>query len=199
MSQTALGRKLAAQTAQTAQTAQATAAQPGATPLSRALGSPRGERVILPVLGEVWIQLAGSDKLTEITSAVHAKMRELQLDPVPLNGEDFGAERTKHILAWSVRCADNHAEPFGTIEQWGTVDADVMMAAGQAYMDVRARLDPLANPALTDDECREILYAIEKKNAQLLMSYGVAKLSLFLLTTAAQPLSSPTPKSSPGE
>jgi hypothetical protein len=170
-----------------------------ATKLAPYAGSPRGEIVDLPVLGPAWIQLASSDVLTEITGSVMARMADLKLEAIPLNGDDYAAERTKRILAWAVRDADNRLLPFGTLAEWGTIDSDLMMACGMKYNDVRVRLDPVSSASLTENDFAVIMMAIEKKDPALLLSCGLAKLSLYLLTTASPPASSPTPPSSSGE
>lgn len=178
------------------------AAKPAPSPtlLSRAMaGSPRGEFVTLPLLGRAWIELAGETTVNEIESAVFAEMRKLDLPAVTINAFTYDGHRTARTLAWAVRNPDNIAERFGSLEEWLALDIDVISACGLVYADVRERLNPIGLPTITREEVDDIRLSIEKKNPIRLRSYGVAKLSLYLLTGGDQPASSPTPPSSSGE
>jgi len=188
---TLLGTKLA--------TAQPAAVVPGTLLALVRAGAPRGEQVMLPVLGRAWIELAGHDAVNEIEGATFAEMARLKLAPTVLSSWSYEAERTARTLAWAVRDPSSTSTRFGSLEEWLTLDSDLINACGIVYSDVRERLDPMGLPTLTDDDVTEIRLAIEKKNPMALRLHGVAKLSLYLVTTAAPPASSPIPPSSPGE
>ncbi len=161
--------------------------------------SPRGEHVVLPLLGRVWIELAGGNTVSEIEGATTAEMKRLDLAPNTLNAFTYDADRTARTLAWSVRDPDKIGERFGTLDEWLAIDIDLLNACGIVYADVRERLDPIGLPTLSKDDLDTIRFAIEKKNPTLLRSLGVAKLSLYLLTTVDPPANSPSPPSSSGE
>lgn len=163
------------------------------------VATPRGEYVTLPLFGRAWIELAGETVSNEIEGAVFAEMKRLDLPPIALNGLTYDSERTARTLAWAVREPDNIAERFGTLEEWLSLDIDMVNACGIIYADVRERLDPIGLPTLSKDDFEEIRATLEKKDLRHLRSFGVAKLSLYLATTAGQPASSPIPPSSAGE
>lgn len=160
--------------------------------------NPRGEFVVLPLFGRAWIELAGEMTVNEIEGAVFADMKRLDLAPTALNAFTYDNHRMAHTLAWAVREPDKREERFGTLDEWLALDIDMICACGIVYSDVRERLDPMGVSTLTKDDIDGIRYAIEKKNPILLRSYGVAKLSLWLLTGGVPPASSPTPPSTDG-
>ena len=161
--------------------------------------TPRGEHVTLPLLGRAWIELAGEAVVNEIEGAVFAEMKRLDLPPNTINAFTYDSDRTARTLAWAVRNPDKIEERFGGLDEWLALDIDMINACGIVYADVRERLDPIGSVTLSRDDIDAIRLGIEKKNPTLLRSYGVAKLSLYLLTTADPPASSPSPLSSSGE
>jgi hypothetical protein len=164
-------------------------------PLTRALaGGRRGELVELPHLGKAWVELPGALAWEEAQAAARAEMTAAGLDLSMTTAELFEMKLARHTLARAVRHPDQHAEPFGTLAEWGEIDPDVINACWHAYGDVRERLDPVA-VAVTPEETAAIDSAIRKKNGLLLRSFGIAKLSAFLLSTEDQPPTSPPPSS----
>lgn len=161
--------------------------------------APRGEFVVLPLLGRVWVELVGESAQDEIDGQTVAIMKSEGLDLIPLNGRAIERCRNALTLAWAVRNADNKEEKFDTVEEWRSLDADLITACALIYEDVRYRLSPVAMNALTKEQIDEIRLAIEKKNATELASAGVVALSLYLLSTADPPANSPTTRSSTGE
>ena len=157
---------------------------------------PRGEFVEMPLVGRVWVELVGESAVDEIEGATLAAMKSEGLDPIQMNMLSYDSCRTALTLAWAVRNPDNKDERVGTSEEWRTVDIDVILACGLIYNDVRERLSPVAMGALTTDQIDEIRLAIEKKNAMRLRSVGVVALSLYLLSMADRPETSPTTRSS---
>jgi hypothetical protein len=151
----------------------------------------RGEHVTLPVLGAAWIELASEVTVDEIESQVFEAMAALKLPPTGINVLTYDSRRTALTLAWAVRNPDNHAEHYGTSEDWLALDIDMILSCGLIYADVRERLNPVGISALTEEAMLEIRLAIEKKNPMYLRSFGVAMLSLYLLSTASQPAASP--------
>jgi hypothetical protein len=170
------------------------------TMLSRARATtPRGELTTMPLLGPVWIELAGEMVVDEIEGAVFAAMKALDLPPNGINALTYDNRRTALTLAWAVRDPNNHEVRAGTQEQWTSMDIDLLTACGFVYNDVRERLNPVGMPTLTRDLLDQIRYGIEKKNPMLLRSVGVVALSLYLLTGVDPPASLPTMPSSTGE
>lgn len=159
----------------------------------------RGAHAALPLLGRVWVELCGDAEVTRIESDVFKEMEALNLANTTLNALTYDACRTRLTLAWSVRDADDHEERFGTPEEWGEVDIDLLSSCGIVYSTVREQLDPIGMPTLTAEDCDQIRAALEKKSPKVLRSFGIAKLSLYLLSTDAPPLSSQTATSSSGE
>lgn len=186
-----------------AKNAAAAAAVQAAKPASRIAQArtqaPRGEAVTMPLIGRVWVELIGEAAMDEIDGQTAAIMKAEGLDLIPLNGRAIERCRNALMLAWAVRDADNRDQKFDTPEAWRSLDADMITACALIYEDVRYRLSPVALGALTKEQLDEIRLAIEKKNATALASAGVVALSLYLLSMADQPQSSPTTRSSTGE
>lgn len=188
---------LAAKNAAAAAVAQA--ARPTSRIAQLRAQQPRGEFVEMPLVGRVWVELVGEAAVDEIEGATLAAMRAEGLEPIALNSLSYDSCRTALTLAWAVRNPENKDERFDTAEQWRTLDQDIILACGLVYNDVRERLSPVAMGALTKDQLDDIRVAIEKKNGMRLRSHGVVALSLYLLSTADPPASSPTTRSSSSE
>jgi hypothetical protein len=163
--------------------------------------TPRGEYCVMPLFGRVWVELAGGIVLDEVESGVYAAMDEKKLAPTALNMRSYDQCRTALTLAWAVRNPDpdKREERAGTSDEWRALDVDLQVACGLVYDDVRERLSPVGMSRLSQDQLDAIRLGIEKKNRMLLVSAGVAALSLYLLTMDAPPASSPTMQSSTGE
>lgn len=187
---TALGRKIAGDAKSTA-----------ASRLSAfvADGARAGMEVELPKLGRAYIELIGSRVAQNIDqSAIKSLHAELG-DSVAGSfvGGMLEFERAIRTLAEAVRDPDDHSKPFGTRGEWESLDAGAVNACWHVYGDVVEQLDPIDAP-VTADELRTIRAAVEKKSPMLLRSFGVAKLSRYLLTTAEQLSASPTPSAGSG-
>lgn len=177
----------------------------GATPLPAAtsvsalgkraaVAGRRSETVDLPELGRIRFELPGALAFIEIESEVLAALRARGLDLSI--GTAGTAELDKAIRTLAVACRDPETgAPFGTLAEWGDLPVDVVNVAWQAYGDVRERLDPMSLP-LSEEERIEIDLAVKKKDARLLRTYGVVRLSAWLATTADPPSTSPSPSSS---
>ncbi|HEX6022557.1 MAG TPA: hypothetical protein VFZ00_11220 [Solirubrobacter sp.] len=161
--------------------------------------APRGEFVEMPLVGRVWVELVGEATVDEIEGATLAAMKAEGLDLIAVNMPSYDSCRTALTLAHAVRNPENKDERVGTAEEWRSIDIDLILACGLVYNDVRERLSPVAMGAITAETLRDIRLAIEKKNAMRLRSHGVVALSLYLLSTADPPATSPTTKSSTGE
>lgn len=161
--------------------------------------APRGEFVEMPLLGRVWVELVGEAAVDEIEGATLAAMKAEGLELLAMNMPSYDSCRTALTLAHAVRNPENKEERVGTAEEWRALDIDLILACGLVYNDVRERLSPVALGALTKEQLDGIRLAIEKKNAMRLRSAGVVALSLYLLSTAAPPPTSPTTMSSTGE
>jgi hypothetical protein len=179
----------------------ATAKAETQTPLGKyhALGE-RGAYAEIPKLGRVYVQLIGHATTNEIEAETWAEMERLRLPAVSVNVLTFDEEKAVRTLAAAIRDPDDatHAAPFGTVEEWRSIDRDLIAASVTAYNDVRVRLSPLDDDELTDADRIEIIAAIQKKNRMALRLCGVAKLSRFLLTSDVQHSISPTELSSFG-
>jgi len=158
----------------------------------------RGMLATLPVFGEVWIELAGHEDVSDIEAATFAHLRGKGLELETATALSYEDERSMRTLAIAVRDAKDRGRAFGTLEQWRKVDSDLVKACSWVYDDVRRTLDVLAPNVLTDEQARLIQLAIEKKNQPFLMSCGVGMLAIYLLTTESRQASSPTPPSSTG-
>lgn len=172
------------------------AAGVSATALGRRLANGRrGETVDIPGLGPAYIELVGAVRWEELELegllALKARGLELELR----TAEVFELSKARRTLAEAVRDPDDHSAPFGTLAEWGALDPLAINAAWQAYGDIRERLDPQSTP-LTDEERLAIDLAVKKKDVELLRSYGVARLSAWLVTTGGPQSTSPTPSSS---
>lgn len=166
----------------------------------RAAGT-RGEFTTLPLLGRVWIELAAHDALNEIEGETFATMKALDLAPSGFTGLAYDRERLARTLARAVRDPDDpkHEKPFGSVDEWMKLDEDLIVACANCYADSRARLDPVGEDTLTAEDMQGIAAALQKKSAMGLRFFGVAKLALYMLTTASPPATSPTLPSSSGD
>lgn len=181
--------------------AKSAAATQADTLLSRArAATPRGEHVTMPILGRVWVELAGEMVVDEIEGEVYAAMAKLNILPTALNGATYDNRRAALTLAWAVRDPDNHTVAAGTQEQWLALDLELIAACSAVYTDVRERLNPLSFP-MSPEEFDAIRRAHEKKNPAMLRTFGVVSLSSYLATTDAPPANSPTmpPSNGPSE
>jgi hypothetical protein len=186
---TILGSKLAGAAPQAAP------ASSVSRPLTRTLASGRrGELVPLPFLGPAWIELPGAVAWEGIQIAARRELAEAGLEVEIGTADILELKLARHVLACAVRDPNDRTAPFGTLDEWGQLDADIINAAWQAFGDVRERLDPIA-VGLTDDERTTIELGLKKKDGALLRSFGVAKLSSYLLSTAAPQSTSSTPSS----
>lgn len=147
------------------------------------------------MLGRVWIELPGSREWQELEAAIRREMRRLEVGELALDtAAQYEAERALRVLAVAVRDPDRHEVAFGSLEEWGQLDNDLIIVSWHAFQDVRERLDPVATP-LTPDEMIAIGVAVKKNDASLLRSFGVVKLSAWLASTGGPPSTSPTPSS----
>lgn len=154
------------------------------TKLGLVAGDISREKVEIPRLGAAWIVLAGHADVQRIESETMTEMRRLGIDLNALTALTYEAERAVRTLAVAVRDPDDATVAFGTLTEWQALDIDIINAAWQVYGDVRERLNPLEIP-LTEAERAMMAAAIAKKNSMLLRNFGIAKLALYLATTAA--------------
>lgn len=177
----------------------APAASSVSTPLAKrqATNGRRGAERDLPYFGRVWIELPGArlwqETEIEIRRVMLASVGELSL----VTAGNWEAERAMRVCAIAVRDPDDHAAPFGTLEQWGELDNDVIGPAWTAFGEVRDELDPLSQP-LGEDDVLAISIAIKKKDVASLRKFDAVKLRAYLLSTESPPSTSPTPSSPSG-
>ena len=171
-----------------------------ATKLSAARGNAaRGEDVTLPIFGSVYAEIIGHTKSNKVEADTLEAMTKAR---IPLTGGfawSVDLERKARTLAFAIRDPDDHSKPFGDVDEWLDLDDDIIMACSLVYDDVRNRLDPLGAPTLTKERAAEIMDAFQKKSRTLLLSFGIAELSAWLLSGDVQLLISPTPSSSSTE
>lgn len=153
----------------------------------------RGMHRDVPVLGRVYVRLLGHTDVQQVEADTYARMRELGIQLDAITALSYEAERQARTLALAFRDPDNHDEPFGTVEDWQRVDADLLNSCAHVYGDTREELSPVPIP-LDGDTTAAITAAVEKKSATLLRSYGVANLAAWLITTGGLPAISPTTK-----
>jgi hypothetical protein len=163
----------------------------------------RGELVNLPVFGAAYMAIVPHPVMNEIEAALFQEMARLGLPPLPdFTTTTYELERKARILDAAARKATDptHATPLLPSGAWagGKVDDDLIVACFEVYRDVRTRLDPVGAGGLDDVDMAAIGEAFKKKDATSLARFGAVKLALWLVTTDALQLSSPTPASSPG-
>ncbi len=158
----------------------------------------RGEDVNLPVLGPARVEILGAVETQEVESSVYKAMAAHEIEQNVITVDRFELERAYRTLARSVRDPEDKSKVFGTVDEWGALDNDVIVAAWQVYGDVRERLDPLSTP-LTADERVMIEIAVKKKDAVLLRTFGTVKLCAWLASTDVLPSTSPPPSSPSSE
>lgn len=156
----------------------------------------RGENVTIPTLGAVFMEMPGARVWQEQDSAVKREMRRLELgDEVTVMTEaNYSSLLAMHILSVAARDPDDHAQAFGSLEDWGDVDNDILNIAWHAFGDVRERIDPISLP-LSDDDMFAISAAVKKKDGPLLRTFESFKLVGFLTSMADRLSTSPTPSS----
>lgn len=158
----------------------------------------RGETVDVSGLGRIRFEPVGARAYQEIERDTHKVMTERGLALDYTTSTTYELERAVRTLAIVARDPDDHARPFGSLEEWERVDPDRILLAWSSYGDVRERLDPAAD-GLTAAEAIEIEIAVKKKELRVLRSFGLRKLSAWLCTTGVQLSTSPPPTSSSGE
>lgn len=176
----------------------------GSTRLSLALaGAPVHEPgiLILPNGIEVlyFMTLVGSERLLDIEGETYRAMERRGIEIGVMTEHNFELERTARTLAEAIVERDAPHACIGSVADWGKLSPEQLRALWVRYGDLVQKHDPLA-PAvdLSSAEIAEIREAIVKKNAMLLLYFGVARLSAYLLTTASQPAASVIPESSSG-
>lgn len=161
-------------------------------------GIARGELAILPVYGEVWIEVLGQEAMAQIEAATIGHMTTaIGLPFVPLHAGSYNLQRFARVLHAAVRDPDDptHRTSFGSLSDWQDEPEAVLAACIEKYMEVKSRLDPTSAPNISDEEVEAVLDAFKKKDWTLLRSFARDTLASFLLTGAVQPSSSPSPAS----
>jgi hypothetical protein len=177
-----------------------TAAQVRAERLASAMGT----RVHVPVTIPR-TQVSGSMRLLSRSEQLAVKTEAiLALKKIPdvmwmagVAREDFNAELAIRTLAIAVRDPVDPKLALDDVQAWrDLLDDEQIGAVYHQYEDLRVQLDPLGEAvALTEEEFRAIEAAVKKKDASLLMRFGLRKLALFATTLGEPPASSPTPTS----
>jgi hypothetical protein len=155
--------------------------------LAAVLSISRGEVVDLPVLGRARINLIGARRWQTFEAEVASELRRLEVDPTTARGIlAREAELAMRVLSEAVRDPDDPSLPFGSLEEWGRLDNDVVSAAWLAFGDVRDRLEPAPTP-LGDDEAAAIAHAVGARNDEVLRTFGATKLAQWMTSTTVTP------------
>jgi hypothetical protein len=177
---------------------------------SRLLAALAGGRILKPIRVpglelDGTMTLLGSERAVAIEAEVLRDMQAIALPQEITTIAQFELERARRFLADAVRevpapdATPGSLPPaLGTASEWGQLPPATVADLWRTYNDLSEEHDP-AGFGVTADEVAEIADAIEKKNVIRLRCFGVRRLASYLLTTAAPPASSPTPKSEPGD
>jgi hypothetical protein len=171
------------------------ARSPAAVVLER---GPRGELLDVPGLGPVWFRLLGIAFWEDLELGVARMLKGEGLGLAEITAETIELYKTRRIVAAAARDPADHDQPFGTLEEWGDLDGDLVHAAMAAFGDLRERLTPL-DVVLTEDQRTFILAAVKKKDRALLRSFAHGTLVSWLLTTELPLETSPTTRSNDGD
>lgn len=158
----------------------------------------QGETLRVAGFGMMRLEIVGSRDQQEIEATVQRIMRERGIALDRATSTVYELERAIHTLAIGARDPDDPRSPYGSLAEWEAINSDMILAAWDAYGDVRQRQDPIAVP-LTDDERADIEIAVKKKAPLLLRTFGLVKLCDWLTTTDVLPSTSPSPTSPSGE
>lgn len=197
----------------------AAAAAPAARPadpakLERAAAGARvREPYVIPRLDlPVVVTLLPHDRMAVIESEVFETMeRKLKLQLSPITEIVWECERAARYCAEAFIDPDTVTadgggdwKPIGPLDTWRTkIDPDVIGDCYRFYVDVRTKYDPVG-VGCTQEELDAIAEIVKKVEApsevrlQLLRSFGLRRLSSWLITMGSQLFSSTTPESSDG-
>ena len=164
---------------------------------------PRGENdVDLGPLGRVRVDLIPVRDSQEVEAESYKAIEALGLMVSTLTADRFELERAYRTLSRAVRDPADRTKEIGTVEEWASLDSDVVAACWQAYGDVRQRLDP-APEAPTELELQNIAAAVARGDRRLVHSYGLVKVTEWAISRAivhaeeladdARPAAPPTP------
>lgn len=198
-----LGREIA-----TAATVPSAAAAPAAatTALGMALAGSgvlvyRDVTVLIGAGVPARIRLLGHDEEVAATVAFGAELLERAIgDSTPLTADVIEQARARQYLQRAVFEAGPPGSPevpFGSPADWRhvAITSAVLGPLWIEYADLREAFDPLADP-LPAAEAKAIAEAVQKKSAAYLVACGTSTLVRWLLSTAGQHATSPTPTSS---
>ena len=159
----------------------------------------RGELVVLPELGPVWLQLISYDDALAVEAEI---LRQLSAIGLALTNDvarqAYENARAVHTLARAARQPEARNAVFGTESEWGKVDTHLIASCFAIYADVVERLSPF-DAELTDGERALITVAAKKKDTTLLRSFGTSTLASFIASTEFQPATSPAERSNSGD
>lgn len=104
--------------------------------------------------------------------------------------DDWKSELAVRHLAVAVRLADAEIdEPLAPVEDWRDELSDEQISGPwDRYQDLLAEIDPLGDETidrLTASDVERIREASKKKDVVLVRSFGLHKLALYAITTAA--------------
>ena len=169
------------------------------SPLAAALAGGAGRvlrDVDLPVLGKAKLRLLGHHEEQAVNDELARWLAGKREGGLELAGAGVTAERAVRTLAIAVRSPIDPALPFGSADEWATLDHGVIGAAWSRYEDLQEELDPCRDDVeLSEAERAEIAHAVKKNSHTLLITFGAAKLTGYLLSSASQPASSSPPTS----
>lgn len=154
----------------------------------------------IPRIGPAQIRLLRRHEQEEVDVAVAVWAAELATEhgiSVELLSASgllpLASRTTLETMSRAVRDPENPDNAFGPLDEWNRLDDQQLGACEQAYVDLRAQLDPFA-VEIPAAELTLITEAAKKKDVNRLFNCGAAKLVAYAIAMADLAASSPTPK-----
>jgi len=106
---------------------------------------------------------------------------------------EWHEELATRTVAVAVRSPRDVSQSLASLEAWEQCDEGQIGDIWQRYKDLCNEVDPIGVEALTPDELTLMEAAAKKGEASLLLSFGSCRLAAYVITTASQQPTSPTP------
>lgn len=160
-------------------------ANPAATPAPAKMSllaqlAARGKLVEVPGLGPMYLRLIGVGDYIQVSADVDREMRAQSVELNVSTIDRFELARAARTLAIVARSADDHAEAFGSLDEWRSLDNDQLAAAWKVYSDLRDEMDPL-NAPLTDEDRHGLTRVIMKRDREALARFGTDRIVKFMI------------------
>lgn len=169
-----------------------------AKPPAGVLGSAErpGVAIVIPRTHiAAWMTLVRRGATSMIRSDVRKHFLELGYSPADLlamGGDlvhDYNAEIAVRTLAIAIRTPEDHAKPLDTLQAWrDELDDEQISSLWVEYQSLVERLDPIgADVELAPEELAQLEAAAKKKDAAVLISFGLRKLARFAISSGERP------------